>query len=379
MKDVYGTPSGGKAKDIHEDVRLHLFRNDFLPTDGDKRILQVEINSISAGFAGIIESLSCIHFSNRMQYYPWLNGELPLNNPSSSFAGAMAKALHLNNLKWGRTASAVLFVIESDEKNVVDQYAIERCLTLKHRITVIRRTLAQITQNGGIDSNGLLVVEGIEIALVYFRSGYGPEHYPSEMEWSARSLIETSRCVKVPSVLAQLAGTKKVQQLWYDKNGSSLKRFGVSDSDAVQLSQVFATQVDPSQDQDMRQKAIQNPETWVLKPQREGGGHNLYDMQLKAALTSLSKDQLSQYVLMERMTPEPLPALVVDGQATQEQRKIVPAIIDEAVSELGIFSYYLPSLGENCVCGHMLRTKEKNVREGGVNAGFSVLDTVHLV
>lgn len=32
--------------------------------------------------------------------------------------------------------------------------------------------------------------DGYEIAVVYFRAGYEPGHYPSKKEWDARLLVE---------------------------------------------------------------------------------------------------------------------------------------------------------------------------------------------
>ena len=51
-----------------------------------------------------------------------------------------------------------------------------------------------------------------EVSVVYYRCGYGPEDYPSESEWKARHLLETSLAIKCPNILAQLTTCKKVQQ-----------------------------------------------------------------------------------------------------------------------------------------------------------------------
>lgn len=50
------------------------------------------------------------------------------------------------------------------------------------------------------------------ISVVYFRSGYTPNDYPTESEWKGRELIEQSCAAKCPSVAYQLTGSKKVQQ-----------------------------------------------------------------------------------------------------------------------------------------------------------------------
>lgn len=48
------------------------------------------------------------------------------------------------------------------------------------------------------------------VAVVYYRSGYELEAYPTDKEWDIRLLIERSRAIKCPSVQYHLAGTKKV-------------------------------------------------------------------------------------------------------------------------------------------------------------------------
>lgn len=50
------------------------------------------------------------------------------------------------------------------------------------------------------------------IETTHSRAGYTPNDYPTEKEWAARLLIETSAAAKCPSAAYQLAGSKKVQQ-----------------------------------------------------------------------------------------------------------------------------------------------------------------------
>jgi len=362
-----------------EDIRLHLIRNDYMTTDDESRILQVEINTVSVGFAGIIERLSTLHKSNQRQFYPRITGELPCNNPCTAFARVMAEAVAAHNLKWNRNSSTVVFVVEEGEKNYVDQYALEYRIYLNHDLTVLRRTLTQLSRECTVNDEGFLFVGDFEISLVYFRSGYDPKHYMSDQEWSIREVIERSRSVKAPTLLGQLAGTKKVQQLWFADGGSNLRKFGLTEEQVLEMMSVFAIQTDPATDFESRGEAIENPDSWILKPQREGGGHNIHGADLKDALRTLPPDELSQYVLMERMMPSPSPALVIDASATAESGNIVPIVLEQAVCELGLFSYYLPHSNSNETCGHLIRTKDRETREGGVNTGFAFLDTLYLV
>jgi glutathione synthase len=45
--------------------------------------------------------------------------------------------------------------------------------------------------------NGIMKVNGKEISLVYYRSGYTPSDYPSPLQWNVRKDIECSRAIKV--------------------------------------------------------------------------------------------------------------------------------------------------------------------------------------
>ena len=56
------------------------------------------------------------------------------------------------------------------------------------------------------------------VSVAYYRAGYTPDDYPTELEWSAREIIENSLATKCPTVGYQLAGTKKIQQVLCEEN-----------------------------------------------------------------------------------------------------------------------------------------------------------------
>ena len=118
------------------------------------------------------------------------------------------------------------------------------------------------------------------------------------------------------------------------------------------------------------------PESYVLKPQREGGGNNLYGEALRAQLAKFTPDapigsdgDLSSFILMQRILPPVNRTLCLRNGEMQEL---------ETLSELGIYGGYL-RVGEdvamNVVGGHLLRTKAASSDEGGVAAGYAVLDS----
>lgn len=74
--------------------------------------------------------------------------------------------------------------------------------------------------------------------------------------------------------------------------------------------------------------AFEEPEHFVLKPQREGGGNNVYKENIPSFLKSLDKKDWGAYILMELINP-PLykNKLIRNGEIFHE----------DIISELGIF------------------------------------------
>lgn len=90
-----------------------------------------------------------------------------------------------------------------------------------------------------------------------------------------------------------------------------------------------------SQDEDgsrAAEMAVMKPECFVLKPQREGGGNNVYGEKVREVLQSVtnSKEQTA-WILMDRIIPP-----VEKGYIIRPDGPEIPQIAD-LVSELGIF------------------------------------------
>lgn len=214
--------------------------------------------------------------------------------------------------------------------------------------------------------------------MVYYRAGYTPNDYPSELQWAARALLEGSTAIKCPNVGYHLAGCKAVQAALC-KPGV-LERY-LTPEESSELRRCFARQYSLG-DQDVHELAAQamadamaDGKDWVLKPQREGGGNNYYNQELSAFLREhQGQPMLSGYVLMQRIFPQ---------QATTAFYRQGKTLIDSSISELGIYGAYLGFGGQedllNKYCGYLLRTKGSGVDEGGVATGYSVLNSVTLI
>jgi glutathione synthase len=221
---------------------------------------------------------------------------------------------------------------------------------------------------------------------VYFRAGYSPDDYPrGDEDWSARLHIEKSRAIKCPSILTHLAGCKKVQQVLATPHSPHLKRFLPDDSVASRVLSTFAPiyPLDDSEAGNEAKKLATDPASavrYVLKPQREGGGNNIYRKAIPPFLKDLPPTHWPAYILMEMIEPPPLKNAILRNGELQR---------GGVIGELGVYGACLWRNGsgesdkgeivENFEAGYLLRTKGDQSEEGGVAAGFGAVDSVCLV
>ncbi|XP_042434728.1 glutathione synthetase, chloroplastic-like [Zingiber officinale] len=354
-----------------EDIRLGLHRSDYMVDGETNLLLQIEFNTISSSFAGLSCLVSELH-RNLLNHYGKNLGldprKVPGNTAVSRFAEAIAKAWN----EYNNTSAVVTIVVQGEERNMYDQHCLTALLKEIHGIATIRKTLSEIAANGEVLSDGTLIIDGKPVAVVYFRAGYTPNDYPSEAEWGARLLIEKSSAIKCPSISYHLVGTKKIQQELAKPN--VLERFLDNSEDIAKLRKCFAG-LWSLYDADAVKSAIEKPDLFVLKPQREGGGNNIYGDDLRKALIELQQkgtEELAAYILMQRIFPTASPAFLVrEGVWFREN----------AISELGTYGAYLRSKDKviiNDQCGYLMRTKVSSSNEGGVAAGYAVLDSIYL-
>ncbi|KAL9235073.1 hypothetical protein vseg_009869 [Gypsophila vaccaria] len=355
-----------------EEIRLGLHRSDYMLDAQTKSLLQIEFNTISSSFCGLSCLVSELHRDLLTCYGNQLEldfKKVPENTAVVQFAKALAEAWKA----YSNPRAVVLVVTQPEERNMYDQHWLSTVLRERHGIRSIRKTLAEIDAEGKLQADGTLVLGEESIALVYFRAGYAPTDYPSEAEWNARLTVEQSSAVKCPSISYHLAGSKKIQQE-LAKPGV-LERFLDNKEDIAKLRKCFAG-LWSLDDSKVIADAIERPELYVMKPQREGGGNNIYGDDVRETLLRIQKggtEEDAAYILMQRIFPTAFPALLVrDGICHK----------DNAISELGIYSAYLRNKEKvviNEESGYLMRTKVSSSNEGGVAAGFAVLDSLYLV
>ena len=367
-------------------VELGILRSDYMLDVPSGLPLQVEVNTVSTSFMSLSTRVQQMH----RHVIRWGGLEASYGGGGDAASalpanGALELAADTLAAGWraaGDEGAKLLMVVQPGERNIFDQRLIAQRLWDAHGVRTTRATLAEIASEARVrddDDDATLTYRGERHSVVYYRAGYSPADYPADAEWDARELLERSGAVKSPSAAMHLAGTKKVQQVLAAPG--TLERFVKDPETAAEMRRVFAGlyALDGEGAAEAVKLGLTDPERYVLKPQREGGGNNLYGEELRAALETFDPaskpgepGNLSAYILMQRIFPPANRTLCLRNGELSEL---------ETLSELGVYGGYL-RVGEEVVMneggGHLLRTKAATSDEGGVAAGYAVLDSPKL-
>lgn len=356
---------------------LGLLRSDYMVDDKNEtlNIRQVEINTIASSLAGLGTQFTLLHrfILERLQHSDDLE-KLPQNPAITGLCVGLLEAWKIYN----NPESVILMVIEDVSYNICDQRFHEfEIYKLNPRIKVLRRTLTELANCGSLNCDKKFLIDGKEVAVVYYRSGYSPDQYHTNKEWKTRLMLERSKAIKCPSIQYHLAGTKKVQQvLASDYNLSKFLTDPVKVKNVREIfTELYSLDLDASGDKAV-EMALKSPEKFVLKPQREGGGNNIYGENIPKILSDLGrKKERSAYILMNRIQPPVNSNYIIRPGQNREP------VLEDVVSELGIFGVIIGTKDKiltNKQAGHMLRTKNYLSNEGGVSAGVGALDSPFL-
>ena len=293
----------------------------------------------------------------------------------------------------------IAFVVQHRENNVFDQLALSYHLHEVHKITVFRLPFSLALEQTTIaEDNPARPLKyhpphcpsaSYEVTTLYFRAAYSPSEYPSSLEWKCRFHLERSAAIKCPSILTHLAGSKKIQQILATPSSPYLDRFlkATPYEDIIDRVKATFAAIYPLDRSEAGRKAIdiardsQKSKGFVLKPQREGGGNNVYGSKIPPYLASLGDDDAKyrSHILMEMIEPPPLRNTILrNGQVRS----------GEVICELSIYGTCLwqsdhggkrtGKILKNAEAGFLLRTKSRESEEGGVAAGFGAVDSPYL-
>jgi len=402
---LWQTHQAVKKEGYVQDLSLGLFRSDYMvhedpsqsnPTPGLK---QVEFNTIASSFGGLSSQVSALHrFLLTIDAYPSSTSTLIKEDAlrQSKSASSLAKGLGAAHKAYGTSNTSrplcVLFVVQDPERNVFDQRHLEYALLEENRVRSFRLPFGETLLHTKLDADRTLVYTppnspstSYEVTTIYFRAGYSPDDYAKEEDWSARLHLEKSKAIKCPSILTHLAGCKKVQQVLATPHSPHLKRFLPDTEVAERVLATFAPiyPLDNSEAGAEARKMAAYPASasrYVLKPQREGGGNNIYRKAIPPFLEKLPETHWPAYILMEMIEPPPLKNAILRNGELQR---------GGVICELGVYGVCLWRDGngsekkgeilESWEAGYLLRTKGDQSEEGGVAAGFGAVDSCCLV
>lgn len=386
-----------------QSLTMNVLRSDYMLQDvgGLVRPLQIELNTIASSFGVLSGRVSQMHS------FLHSNGSNDYQFPSNSACEIIVDGFAAAVMEYGKQQQAVtkapttveyekvvVMVIQPGEKNSIDQFGLQFDLFNRHKIRTVRRSMDELTsslspalrsaltQDESTKKNALIFPDNdnnmVEAAVVYFRAGYAPADYSGEETWLSRLLIEKSNAIKCPDIFSHLAGTKKIQQVLASEEGKQLKQFCNGEEEFEEVRNIFAGlwgfSGDENEDKKIIDMALANPGKFVFKPQREGGGNNLYGNDLVNALKTMGGEERACYILMERIfPPEFTQTLVKGGEVVYD---------GDCVCELGIFGVSLRCFDndENLLPterrkGFIVRAKMAKTDEGGVAAGYAFLSS----
>ncbi|KAF6223627.1 hypothetical protein HO133_000470 [Letharia lupina] len=415
ISNLWNVHQAVKKEGYVQDLSLGIFRSDYMvhkdPSNQEAKteIKQVEFNTIASSFGGLSAKVSALHkhLLSISAYPPTIpplisDSSLPPNPSIASLSRGIATA----HKAYGRPKTSsqlplcTLFIVQDLENNAFDQHALATNLLTDHSVLTFRLPFSTVLAHTSIPSDSpsqpLIYTPPhspstpYEVTTLYFRAGYSPAEYTSPNSWNARLHLERSAAIKCPSILTHLAGSKKIQQILATPSSPHLSRFLSSTASAAYIDRIQATfaAIYPLDDTAEGKHAIEiatDPERirgYVLKPQREGGGNNIYGLKIPPFIKSLGDDSKKYrgHILMELIEPPALRNGVFrNGEVT----------MGEVIGELGVYGVCLWRHGrdekgereilENWEAGHLLRTKGRESEEGGVAAGFGAVDSVCLI
>lgn len=295
-------------------------------------------------------------------------------------------------------------VVQPFNFNIADERPIEHELW-NEQVPCYRCEWRSIRQQCCLDTKRTLFFrpEGsrteFEVSLVYYRAGYDPREYADESGCKTRVMLEMSRAIRCPDVLTHLSTFKSVQQALAQPGVA--ERFLASHATTSQKAAVRDTfmpiyPIDTSPAGIEARKIATDPvraEEYVLKPNLEGGGHNVYRSHIPTFLADVGEERWHEYILMKLITPpQGQNGILLAGEEGVYE--------GDVVSELGIIGFVMwkrvpgDGMGErtfgehadnsrgvgdveivkNDVAGWTFKTKPRSVDEMSVVKGYGCFD-----
>ncbi|KAF2156437.1 glutathione synthetase ATP-binding domain-like protein [Myriangium duriaei CBS 260.36] len=235
---------------------------------------------------------------------------LPKNQNISAVIELLVTAHH-SYIPTKTGKACVLMLVQPMSMNIADERPIESGLW-DAEIPCYRCEWEDMLEQTTLSADQTLLFHlnggdgGIEVGLVYYRAGCEPWEYEHEGK-EIRLRCEMSKAVKCPDVLTHLT-TMKVVQCALTQPGS-LERF-LPKQKATMIRQTFMPmQLLDTTPEGLGSRRIasdkERAESYILKPNLEGGRHNIYRSDIPEFLASVPQEEWHKFILMRLIEPPP--------------------------------------------------------------------------
>uniref|UniRef100_A0A914IEE7 Glutathione synthetase n=1 Tax=Globodera rostochiensis TaxID=31243 RepID=A0A914IEE7_GLORO len=300
------------------------------------------------------------------------NDFMPINEPDAMVVDALIMAWKAFGDK-----DAIILMVALKVYQTFQQYKMHYLLekVSKNKIKIVQIPVHEVAEILTLDNDFSLRFGTQKVAVAFYRSQTGlnnPKYFAGQL------MIERSTAIKIPSVTQILSAQKKIQQVL--ALPGMVERFFPSANEADMVATIRKTftglwGLDNPEDEATKsiiKDAIDHPDKYVLKPCREGGGHNFFGEKIPEKLREFSRAELGAHILMQKLTPLVVPNFLV--------RPLQDVQFENIVSELGIFGFLLgnvhtKSVQHNVQRGHYTRSKPQEAEEGGIYGGDGVVDS----
>lgn len=348
-------------------IHAYILRSDYMIDKEEDRLCQVELNTISVAFPYLSQQIHSFHRLTSLQVEP--------NPLCEELCSSFAQMVNLFNERMSFTSSITLMVIVEGERNTYDQEGIVACLLEKHGITMKRSTLEEAGIYFKKESN-IPYIHDKPLSLVYYRSCYSPETSNPEMD-PLRKKIEVSETISIPSMSCHLSGMKIVQEKLATDEGlleelfSSFIPLENDLQQAITLVKSCFVQMHPGTwSPSMPSDSWSN---YVLKPQREGGGNNIFSSSIPTHLDCIDR---TEYTVQRLILPSFEDNVLVSSDSSKLNTK--------CSAEFGFFGGMIvvdgaKTIVSNTFLGTLVRCKAEGQNEIGISSGFGYLSSLCLL
>lgn len=376
-------------------VVCQVFRNDYMVhqpvAESEAELKQVEMNTFCCAGAAHAERIANMHkHLARVRDCDTSTAsssgtDLPPNSNVRSIVSMLSTA-HAGYVNTSTTShqKCIIIVVQPFNFNVADERPIEIALW-DNSIPSYRvewRTLwyrTSLTQDRTLLFTPPFGKSQLEVSVIYYKGGYIIEEYQPAGR-NLRIRLEISRAIKCPDILTHLSGFKTVQAALVEPG--AVERF-LPPEKAEKIRRTFMPMqiLDTSPGGLAARAEATDPvkcARYVLKPNRDGGGHNVYRDDIPAFLRRKPETEWCQYILMRLIEPPPTEGMLMAPESLYH---------GPVISELGIIGICIwerKGSGEvdvrmNEVGGWTFKTKPVGVDEMSVVKGFGCFDCPLLV